>query len=142
MVKDKRMKSINFNVPVKMQFKTKKKISNKLISYNLIFAMNNMFSKSKFKKKYKDLITSCLPKDTEQLKGKYRIDYIYHYENKGQGKNSDAPNVISILSKSINDLLQELEIVVNDNVMFCVSESWIIGEPTDEPYVNVNIYEA
>jgi hypothetical protein len=128
---------LDFNVPVEMIFKKKGKTSKRLLSFNLICSFINPFQRNKFKQDYHEFIIKHLPQ-TEQIKGKYRIEYRYFYKK----ENSDGANVISILSKSLNDTLVELEIVEEDNVKFCIGESWEVAKKVkkeEEAYVNVKV---
>ena len=101
---------------------SKKKITTSLISFNWYAGMNS-FAQRDFKRKYHDILMDCLPKELKPFGGEYQIEYIYHYKN----VTSDLPNVISILSKVFNDLLQEVALVEDDNVQYLKKEISRVG---------------
>ena len=55
---------------------------------------------------------------------RYKVSYIYHFKSKV----SDLSNICSMMSKFLNDSLQELGIVQNDNVQFLLEEHSYVGD--------------
>ena len=105
----------------------KKKEKTSLISFNWYSSMNS-FAQRDFKRKYHDILINLLPSKLEPLKGEYQIEYIYHYKN----IKSDLPNVVSLISKILNDLLQEVALVEDDNVKFLKKEIAVVGTQDKE----------
>lgn len=59
-----------------------------------------------------------------KITGKYRVSYIYHYKN----ASSDLMNVVALISKFVNDALQQTGVVQDDNVRNLVAEYAVVGE--------------
>ena len=113
----------------------KKKITTSLISFNWYAGMNS-FAQRDFKRKYHDILMDCLPKDLKPFEGMYQVEYVYHYKN----VTSDLPNVMTILSKVFNDLLQEVALVDDDNVQFLKREISNVGShDKDNPRMEIII---
>lgn len=67
---------------------------------------------------------------------KFEVEYVYYYKS----KISDLSNVCSMASKIVLDSLQELNIVQNDNVQYCLRETFIVGlEDKSNPRIEVTI---
>jgi len=116
---------------------SKKKEKKSLISWNWFMNMNP-FKRRDFRRDYAEIITEKLKNIKRPIEGKYSVTYIYHYKN----EKSDLPNVVSIVSKTLNDVLSELSIVVDDNVKYLIEESSIVGiHDPEDPRIDITIRE-
>lgn len=82
----------------------------------------HFFAQNTAKKEMYDCIEKQLG-DYPTIPGQYKVSYTYYYKN----KSSDLMNVVSLVSKFANDALQELAVVINDNVQYCLSETAYVG---------------
>ena len=94
------------------------------------------FSQNTAKKHFQKLIIEQLGTDPIKFTGKYKVTYTYHYKSRV----SDLMNVTSMISKVVNDALQEVGVVVDDNVQYCIEEHCYVGERhKDDPHCIVVI---
>lgn len=113
---------ISLTVPVyyTQQFKTK---PDKTFLVSLNWYRNaTYFEQNKVKQHFSELISNMLT-PFDKLEGQYSATYTYFYKN----PTSDLPNVGPMVSKWVNDVLQELDIVSNDNVQFLTEEIYRVG---------------
>ena len=95
--------------------------------------------KNKVKVDFHELVAATLDSPLPRIRGQYNVEYIYHYKT----ASSDLMNVGSIISKFVNDSLQELGIVTNDNVQFCVDEHFKVGSQNKaDPHIQITIKEV
>jgi len=87
------------------------------------YGKTNKFERNKIKKEYHKLIKIQLLKNKKKIKGKYRVNYKYFYQN----SRSDLDNVAAVIAKFLNDGLKELGIIVDDNVKYLVNSQLSIG---------------
>ena len=95
-------------------------------------------TQNKMKQEISNIVAEKLVKESiTPIKGKYKIVYTYHYKSKV----SDLMNVGSMMSKIFNDVLQEKGYVINDNVQYCIEETFHVGEKSkDNPHMQVQLY--
>lgn len=110
---------IKLELPVYWQTR-KNKIT--LMSLNW-YRNENEHVKNKIKHEYHKLIKIQLLKNKKKIKGKYRVNYKYFYQN----SRSDLDNVVAVIAKFLNDGLKELGIIVDDNVKYLVNSQLSIG---------------
>ena len=112
---------IKITIPVyyTLEYKTKKP-KTFLVSLNW-FRNAYHFEQNKVKHDMHEIIHRLLPKNLSFQR--YRITYTYYYKN----ITSDLPNVTSMCSKWVNDVLQEKEIVPNDTVQYLLEETHKVG---------------
>lgn len=68
----------------------------------------------------------------------YEVRYTYFYKN----INSDTPNVCSLMSKFVNDTLQDMGVIVNDNVQHLKEERFLTGSMSkSNPRCLVQLYK-
>lgn len=72
---------------------------------------------------YNTLVADLLPTPCETML-QYKVSYTYHFKSKV----SDLSNTCSMISKFLNDSLQEIGIVQNDNVQFLLEEHSYVGD--------------
>ena len=88
------------------------------------------------KQEYSDLITPQLLSSSFKIKGKYEVAYKYYYKSKV----SDLLNVGALMSKYFLDAAQKAGIVEEDNVQYCVKETFYVAEQDKEnPRVEIFI---
>lgn len=78
---------------------------------------------NKCKKELSNYVNQQLMMQRKKITEQYEVHYTYFYKNNA----SDLMNVVSLSSKIVNDCLQEMGIVVNDNVQYCIRESAVVG---------------
>lgn len=113
--------------------KKTKKSPTHLVSMNF-YRNAHHFTNNKMKKHIEDIIKAQLP--NVKIQGKYRVSYIYYFKN----PKSDLMNVVSLMSKFLNDAMQEAGVVEDDNVQHLIAEYTEIGgldklNPRCEVYV-------
>ena len=125
---------IHLTVPVyfTQEFKTKPA---KTLFIGLNWYRNaHYFAQNAVKAHMSELILNQLKDNTYAITGKYSVDYIYYYKSLV----SDMSNVTPMVSKWVNDCLQEAKLVPNDNVKYLVRELHIVGgQDRDNPRVEV-----
>lgn len=130
---------VEFELPVYFvqEFKTKK---NKTWLCGMNWFRNAHWSlQDKVKVHYHKLISEIL-QNNQSLEPllSYEIRYTYFYKN----INSDTPNVCSMMSKFVNDSLQDLNFIVNDNVQHLKEERFITGSMSKiNPRCLVQLYK-
>lgn len=88
------------------------------------------------KQTYSDIITPLLVQSGFKIKGTYEVAYVYNYKS----KSSDLLNVGALMSKYFLDAAQKAGTVAEDNVQYCLKESFYVGVQNKEnPSVDIFI---
>jgi hypothetical protein len=70
------------------------------------------------------------------IKGAFTVEYTYYYKN----KLSDLANVCALSSKIVLDALQDVKLIENDNVQYCIQETYKVGtQDTHNPRVEITL---
>ena len=86
------------------------------------------------KQAYSEMITPILVDSQFILKGTYEVAYVYHYKS----KTSDLLNVGALMSKYFLDAAQKAGTVEEDNVQYCLKESFYVGsQDRENPRVEI-----
>lgn len=125
---------IQIDVPVyyTQEFKTK-------ASKTFLVGMNWMrvahhYIQNKVKQDYSELITPQLLSSNFKITGQYEVAYKYYYKN----KSSDLLNVGALMSKYFLDAAQKAGTVKEDNVQWCVRETFHVAEhDNDHPRMEI-----
>ena len=116
-------------LPVYYQVSKKKKV---LLGMN--WYRNAHFRSQSAMKLYMSELCVMALKGHVPLTGTYGVKYVYFYKR----SNSDLTNVCSLSSKIFNDVLQDEGLVVNDTVIWCIEERFIVGKKdTINPRVEI-----
>ncbi len=130
-------KIIKLSLPIHQEKKVKGKITKYLVGMNW-YRNEHFFLSNEVKKKYSEMIKEQLKDNKIKFIGEYKVKYTLYY----QSKSCDLSNVCSLISKFLNDTLQELWIVNNDNVQFLTKEVYVVGGLDKiEPRVEIEITE-
>lgn len=98
--------------------------------------VSHRYLQNKVKQDYSDIITPSLVASNFKLKGTYEVAYVYYYKNKA----SDLLNVGALMSKYFLDAAQKAGVVVEDNVQYCLKESFYAGtQDRENPRVEIFI---
>lgn len=91
---------------------------------------------NKIKKIVEEEIAAQFPNNTHF--NNYIVTYIYNYKSKV----SDLPNVCALASKYLNDAMKAANIIMDDNVQFLKSETYIVGvQNKEDPHILAYISE-
>lgn len=94
------------------------------------------FTSNKIKQLVESEIASQLPYNTTLTQ--YKISYTYNYKSKV----SDLPNVCALASKYLNDAIKANNIILDDNIQFLKSETYLVGvQSKDDPHILATISE-
>jgi len=92
------------------------------------------YIQNEVKQKYSEVFTPQLAAHPFKVIGKYEVAYEYYYKNKG----SDLLNVGALMSKYFLDMAQKAGVVEEDNVQFCVKETFYAKEQDkDNPRMEI-----
>lgn len=134
---------IHYKIPEKVMKRKTKKLNVGEIkkSKTFIVGMNwyrnaHYILSNEVKKHYSDLIKEQLKDNKIKFNGEYKVKYTLYYSS----RICDLGNVCSLMSKFVNDVLQELGIIVNDNVQYLTRELYKVGGiDKTEPRVVIEI---
>lgn len=113
---------IKVTLPVyyELVYKTK---PNKTLLVGLNMYRNAHFHlQNKVKQHYAAIVTNQVTGSTP-IVGRFRVSYTYYYKSSV----SDLGNVCSLSSKVLLDALQELNLIQQDNVQYCIEEVYRVG---------------
>ena len=86
------------------------------------------YLQNQVKQEYSSIFTPQLAKHPYKVTGKYEVAYEYYYKN----KSTDLLNVGALMSKYFLDMAQKAGIVKEDNVQYCVKETFYVKEQDKE----------
>ncbi len=86
------------------------------------------YLQNEVKQEYSTIFTPQLVDHPFKVKGTYEVAYEYYYKN----KSSDLLNVGALMSKYFLDMAQKAGVVEEDNVQFCVKETFYAKEQDKE----------
>jgi len=86
------------------------------------------YLQNQVKQEYSNIFTPQLTNQQYKIKGKYEVAYEYYYKN----KSSDLLNVGALMSKYFLDMAQKAGVVEEDNVHYCVKETFYVREQDKE----------
>ena len=117
-------------------------IKGKTILINMNWYRNaHHIEQNDVKKIYSDLIQNQF-RDMEINRMLVDIKYEVHYKLYYKSSACDMPNITAMMSKFLNDAIQELGLVKNDNVKFLVREVHeVVGEDKENPRCEIVIKE-
>jgi len=111
-------------------------------SKTFLLSMNKLFTahyhlRNEIKQHFNDYFMKLfLDEKPVPIKGQYEVAYVYYYKN----VKSDLLNVGSFVSKVLLDALQKAGVVEEDNVKFCVKETFLVGgKDKDNPRMDIYI---
>jgi len=86
------------------------------------------YIQNKVKQDFNALLVPQLSCSNFKIEGTYETAYVYYYKN----KTSDLTNVAAWSSKIVLDAFQRAGIIKNDNVQYCLKETFMVGEQDKE----------
>lgn len=125
----------------------KNKVGDLIKGKNQLVGLNWYSRAKEYEKNFmKDVYVDLIEKQFEEklinkmlVDIKYKVYYKLYYSN----PTSDMPNITSVMSKFLNDAIQELGLVKNDNVKFLVREVHeVVGEDKENPRCEIIIKEV
>lgn len=114
-------------------FKTKKD-KTFLVGMNWLRTAHH-YIQNKVKQDYSDLLVPLLQKTGFTIKGRYEVAYEYYYKN----KTSDLLNVGALMSKYFLDAAQKAGVVEEDNIQYCIKESFYV-KTQDKENPRIEVY--
>ena len=124
----------------------KNNIGDKIIGKTILVNMNwyrnaHHIEQNDVKKIYSDLIQDQF-RDMEINRMLVDIKYVVNYKLFYKSLACDMPNITAMMSKFVNDAIQELGLVKNDNVKFLVREVHEVGgQDKENPRCEIVIKE-
>lgn len=88
------------------------------------FRNAHRYIQNEVKQEYSAIFTPQLLAHPFSVKGKYEVAYEYYYKN----ASSDLLNVGALMSKYFLDMAQKAGVVEEDNVKYCVKETFYAKE--------------
>lgn len=125
----------------------KNKIGDIVVGKNILVNMNwyrnaHYLEQNNIKKIYFNLIQEQF-RDKTINRMLVDIKYEVHYKLFYKSSVCDMPNITSMMSKFVNDAIQELGLVKNDNVKYLVREVHEVGgEDKENPRCEITIKEV